>query len=206
MKLQKDILLYRMVHIDNVPHILQNGLTQANSVHRNPNYVPIGDQTLIATRKEIMLLGKKTALGDYLPFYFGTRTPMLYTIQKGFNEVRVLSAEEIVYCVTSVQAIIDLKLDFIFTDGHAAAGLTRFYTVNDIQNIEQFVSFEAVNAQYWKEIPDMKRQKSSEFLVKGDVPMDKIMGFAVYNEPAKEVLIKAGVGNNQIGVRPNFYY
>ncbi len=112
------VRLFRIIHIENIPHILQFGITHSSSPHANPSFVPIGDSTLISTRNSFMLNNGRL-LGDYVPFYFGPRTPMLYVIQKGFNMVAPTHAENIVYCVSSVQKILELNLDFIFTDGHA---------------------------------------------------------------------------------------
>ena len=44
------IHLYRMTHIENIPHILQNGITHKDSPNANLNYKNIGDLSLIATR------------------------------------------------------------------------------------------------------------------------------------------------------------
>lgn len=96
-----------MTHIKNVPHILVNGLTHRNSPNSNPAFTPIGDPSLIGTRDDYKLENGKL-LGEYIPFYFGTRTPMLYVIQKGFNGLKLTPPEEIVYCVTSVQKIFRL--------------------------------------------------------------------------------------------------
>lgn len=38
------IPIFRMVHIDNISHILQYGLTHWSSPNCNPNYIPIGDK------------------------------------------------------------------------------------------------------------------------------------------------------------------
>ena len=38
-----NIYLYRMVHIDNVPHILKNGITHRHSKNADTNYIQIGD-------------------------------------------------------------------------------------------------------------------------------------------------------------------
>jgi hypothetical protein len=103
-----------MVHIDNIPHILEYGLTHWNSANRNPNCVPIGDNSLINTRNQTLLPNGK-AIGQYLPFYFWGRMPMLYVIQKGYNEVQTVEAENIVYCISSVQNVIDIPtLLYIF--------------------------------------------------------------------------------------------
>ena len=64
---------------------------------------------------------------------------MLYVIQNGFNGVKTNNPENIIYCVTSVQKIVDLGVDFIFTDGHAIDRLSSQYSNVDIVNIDNFV-------------------------------------------------------------------
>jgi hypothetical protein len=71
--------LYRITHIDNIPHILQYGITHSSSVNANPNFVPIGDRSIILTRNNFLLNNGKL-LGEYIPFYFSKRTPMLYVV------------------------------------------------------------------------------------------------------------------------------
>ncbi len=44
------IYLYRITHIENVPHILDKGVTHKNSPLANPQFTPIGDPNLISTR------------------------------------------------------------------------------------------------------------------------------------------------------------
>ncbi len=39
----KPIYIYRMTHIDNIPHILKYGITHKNSKNANPHYKAIGD-------------------------------------------------------------------------------------------------------------------------------------------------------------------
>jgi hypothetical protein len=86
------IYLFRMTHVENIPHILQHGITHVDSVNQNQQYAPIGDSGLINTRHRFVLPnGNK--LGDYIPFYFGYRMPMLYVIQKGFNGVTLTAPE-----------------------------------------------------------------------------------------------------------------
>lgn len=98
-----------MTHIENIPHILQHGITHRTSPNCNPEFVPIGDSRLIGARDDLTLNnGRK--LGDYIPFYFGTRMPMLYVIQRGHNGVPITPAEKIVYCISSVQKIMELGL------------------------------------------------------------------------------------------------
>jgi hypothetical protein len=79
--------IYRMTHILNIPHILKYGITHKASSYANTHYVPIGDTSLINTRSSkqvqvtngnILAEGVVITLGDFIPFYFGVRMPMLY--------------------------------------------------------------------------------------------------------------------------------
>ncbi len=44
-----------MVHIKNIPHILENGITHILSADKNPAYYPIGDSSLISNRENFIL-------------------------------------------------------------------------------------------------------------------------------------------------------
>ena len=196
-----------MTHIDNIPHILQYGITHIGSSEANSSYIPIGDSSLISRRNDLDLPnGRK--LGEYIPFYFGVRMPMLYVIQNGFNVVKVTPAEEIVYCITSVQQIINHQLDFLFTDGHAVDSFSTFYSFADINNIEQLIDLNAIKSTYWKDENDLdlKRRKEAEFLVGNNIPSSAILGLAVYNERSKNRLIGFRISEKQIIIRTGFYF
>lgn len=203
----KKKFLYRMTHIENIPHIINFGITHSSSANANPNFVPIGDGSLISRRSNF-ILQNGIRLGDYIPFYLGARTPMLYVIQKGFNMVAPTSAENIVYCVTTIKKIIDLNLDFVFTDGHAVDSFTTLYESDNIENIEELLDWNAIRAVYWKDENDLdkKRRKEAEFLVKGDIDFSAIIGFGVFNQKAKDRLITLGVNEDRIIIKSGYYY
>ena len=46
------IHIYRMTHIENIPHILKHGVVHKNSPNANPEYISIGDASLIDTREK----------------------------------------------------------------------------------------------------------------------------------------------------------
>lgn len=197
----------RMMHIDNVSHVLQNGITHVSSPKANATYVPIGDGSLINSRSQFKMPNGKT-LGAYIPFYFGFRMPMLYVIQKGFNGVPSVPPEKIVYCVSTVQKIIDYQLPFVFTDGHAVDGFTTFYSQLDVKNIENLIDKPAILSKYWKQDNDndLKRRKEAEFLVESDIPPEAIVRWIVYNEAAQKELINKGVPPNLILAKPDYYF
>jgi len=199
--------LFRMTNIQNIPHILQCGITHIGSPLSNGNYVPIGDGSLITTRSSFILNnGKK--LGDYIPFYFGVLTPMLYVIQKGYNQVKITPAEDIVYCVTSVQQILNTNLDFVFTDGHAIEKLSTQYDSKDAANIDKLLDFKAIGDKKFKDHVDLdkKRRKQAEFLVDGDIPIQAILGYVVYNKKAQDKLIAMGIEEKKTKIISSYYF
>ena len=74
------IWLFRIVHINNVEYLLHNGIFTQHDSHSNPDYINIGDATLINQRVDypINLKGYGN-LGDYVPFYFGALSPIRYS-------------------------------------------------------------------------------------------------------------------------------
>ncbi len=202
------ILLFRMTHLQNISHILQHGITHINSPNRNAEYIPIGDSSLINARDTFMLPNGKM-LGNYIPFYFGPRMPMLYVMQKGFNGVQPTAARDIVYCVSSVEAIEQLGLRYVFSDGHAVDIFTSFYSPKDIQNIENLIDRKAINSKYWNDESDLdlKRRKEAEFLVAGDIEVNAVLGFVVYNADAeKQILQINGFQNKKLIIKPEYYF
>lgn len=131
---------FRIIHIHNIPHLLQYGFVHRNSEHADPNYVPIGDTSVIASRDDRVIY-KNYKIGDCIPFYFGPRSPMLYVIQHGYNNVVMYKAEEIVYVVIRLDDIVTHNINCVFTDGHALDLLTTTYTSDKLSMIDDIVSY-----------------------------------------------------------------
>lgn len=205
-KVQKTYL-FRLTHIKNIPHIVKHGITHYKSKNANSKFVPIGDKSLIQTRNNHFIqTGMK--LGDYIPFYFAKRTPMLYVVQNGFNNVGPISAEKIVYCVSSVERILELNLEFIFTNGHAKSIFSSFYDHKDINRLNEVIDWDAIAKKYWLDESDLdlKRRKEAEFLISGDIPIEAILGYVVYNKNAENQLLNLGIDQNMIHVDSNYYF
>jgi len=201
------IYLFRMTHIENIPHTLKFGITHKTSINSNPNYIPIGDSSIINTR-DSFLLNNGNHIGKYIPFYFWGKMPMLYVIQNGFNFVEAVKAEDIVYVITSVQEIIDANLDFVFTDGHAIDSFSRQFSKEDIENVSNILDINAIQTKYWKDEHDLdlKRRKEAEFLVLGDIKVTCVLGYFVFNQKAFDKLHNFGVEESQIYLKPDLYF
>lgn len=197
---------FRITHIDNMAHIVRNGLVKADSPLRNEHFVSIGDNQVIRLRGQRNVKGYR--IGDYIPFYLGPRSPMLYVIQNGYNGVQRVEPEKIVYCVIRLDDLINCDIDCIFTNGHALSELTSFYTKDKLPQINSLIRYEDVYSSQWssEEDMDLKRRKEAELLVKSDLPAKFIRGYVVYNENAKQILIGLGIDANKIVVSPKYYF
>lgn len=213
------IAIYRMTHIENMPHILKFGITHKDSSNSNPNFITIGDVSLIDTRskKEVIVdngdqkyqNANKIILGDFIPFYFGIRMPMLYVMQNGGNFVeKATPPEDIIYLACPLKNIIQSDIVYYFCDGHATDNLTTFYDKTKIDQLPEIINWDAVQASYWggQGNLNIKRKKQAEFLAGSDLPPDYLIGFVCYNENAKQKLIMVGIDEEKIRIIPGAYY
>lgn len=197
---------FRITHIENIPQIDKNGLVRGNSSMADPNYVSIGDNQVIGLRNERNPGGYN--LSEYIPFYLGPRSPMLYVIQNGYNGVKRIPPEQIVYCVIRITDIINSSNDCIFTDGHALSRLTNYYHKEQLPDISEIINYDDIYASNWISSSDLdlKRRKEAELLIKSYLEPQYIRGYIVYNESARQRLESFGIETKRIIIKPDYYF
>ncbi len=208
----QNVNLYRIVHRDNMAYILQKGMFCSGHPFFDPDNIFIGDSTLTQQRHDFILpLAAKGNLGDYIPFYFSYRSPMLYNIHTGHRGIKQRPQSDIVYIVCKLQPLIDKGFECIFSDGHAKNKVTRFFT--DTKDLSQ-LDWESIKALQWNNTPtnpDRMRRKQAECLIKSQVPPQYIAALVVFDEATKTAM-EALISTNKltIGVHINpkneFYY
>jgi hypothetical protein len=211
MSIPSPIYLYRIIHISNLEYILShNLLTSPNHEAADPNYEGIGDNSLIEYRNAARIpIAPGGTFRDYVSFYFGKRSPMLYNISHGFNEVRKRNQENIIYLVTTFENIVETGLRYVYFDGHGYHRLSQlFNSEHGLINID----WKTINADRWNDTeddPDRKRRKQAEFLVYQAVPLGIINFLVTFNDNAKNMVIELLINFDhtiQVAVRPNWYY
>ena len=134
---------------------------------------------------------------------------MLYQIWKGGENVAARPQRDIVYVVSSIEKVRESRQGFVFSDGHGAHQITRFY--DDIAHITE-VDFDMVKEQFWTDTTtdsDRKRRKQAEFLVESELPLEYVLGIGVFDEETRIFAdeLAAKHGRTLISkVKRNWYY
>ena len=200
-----------MVHIDNLPTLLARGALHA------PNHVPPdgrswksihATQTQADRGRAAIPCGPRGIILDYVGFYFGPRSPMLYRVHTGHNVAKI-DQSNIVYLVSSAQAIAAYPLGFVFTDRHSLARVASFYdSVAGLGNVD----FQTCYATQWNttsQFPDRQEKKQAEFLVHRAMPWGLVHRLGVLNASVAgrvRDILAAHVSTTPVAVEQNWYY
>ena len=168
----------------------------------------IGHTHIKATRlNRNVPVGPRGTVGDYVPFYFAPRSPMLLAISRGNVEGYTAGQQPVIYLCSSTEAVDAAKLRWVFTEGHADMGYTDFF--DDFENLEK-IDWKLMTAKYWNAIPedpDRSRRRQAEFLVKTFFPWKLVKQIAVYgNATAKMVNDILAGGPPPIVIQQGWYY
>ncbi len=206
--------IYRLIHADNLPLLLQRGGMHA------PNHTP-NDGLVYRTIHNVSVQqsrhGKQVSCGpggtihDYVPFYFGVMSVMLLQLKTNYVDGYREGQEPLIYLKSTAQRVATAGLPFVFTDGHGLAAFTSWF--QDLAELGH-VPWETVNRQYWKdtkEEPDRKRRKQAEFLIHQVCPWALIEEIGVYSAAMKTQVETALTQHGQgpypsVQVRRSWYY
>lgn len=178
-------LIFRIVHINNLPWIFDNGLHCGNSSHKSPDWVPIGNADLTASRAQHPIRHAYGGyLNDYVPFYFTPFSPMLLNIKGGRNGVSQRPNEEIAILVSSLHGIHRQGLRYLFTNAHAYVAYADFYSdLADLRLIDWNI-LQNRNFSRDQNDPSKLERYQAEALVHSHVPVTSLLGVVCYTDRA----------------------
>ncbi len=194
-------LIWRIVHRDNIPWILANGLHCGNSHVQFSGWVNIGNPDLTDKRATHPVpVGMCGYLNDYVPFYFTPFSPMMNNIRSGYAGIKQRSNDEIVILVSNLHKVKKLGLDFVFTDGHANYAWSNFYTdLNDLSKIDWTI-LQTRNFKRDPDDPSKSGRYQAEALIYSHCPVEALEGMICYTEQTKKQLDN-WVQNHQLSLR-----
>jgi len=203
-------LIWRIVHRDNVPWILDNGLHCGNSAVRSPSWVDIGKATLISARaSQPVQAAPGGVINDYVPFYFTPFSVMMNNIITGYNGVKKRGNDEIVLLVSSLHKVRALGLPFVFTDSHASYQWANFY--NDLSDLDK-VDWPLLQQRDFRknpEHPERFERYQAEVLIHRSLPVEALLGMICHNETVCadiEKLLRPRSLDFKVLARPNWYF
>lgn len=191
--------LQHMTSIQNLDSILTiGGLVSKTKVNRNgTTIVDISNPDVQAGRANKIVPGTALSLHDFVPIYWGRRTPMSFVNQDRNEEIIFLR-----YSADILQ-----KHDCYLTDGNAYDAKTSFSKFTQLDDIN-IVDARAVNAWYFNQYEEDKRLKQAEVLVFEQLPVSEILDIVCFNDRTRtqvlEILARHGK-KITVWVSQNFY-
>ncbi len=142
----------------------------------SPRAGSVANEGVKARRRERLTDGPAyppgRSVSAHVPFYYASKSPMLYVVQQNFPPATV---DRLVFLGVRIGDVLEAGLDWVASDGNAAAGITQFST--DALRLGTFINFDTMRAQYWNdtaEFPTRKHQRSAEFLVHQRLPLELV--------------------------------
>ena len=162
-------------------------------------------------RQRRVLVEPGGVIADYVPFYFASRSPMLFSISVGGVPSFAGDSNDIVYLMSTVEALQSSGLSLVFTDRNAVLELARQSA--QVADLDTMVDWELMRATYWAnsdDDPDRKERRMAECLAHRAVPWSAFTGVAVFDEAragrVRKILDRVTVRHPPIDVRPEFYF
>ena len=173
----KQVLIYHITHIDNLPSILKDGGLHSDAVMaaRDPKLI---GYTEIKKRRlneiHVPCCGYHY-VGDFVPFYFCPRSPMLFTINKGNTGHPPGCQRSILHLVSTMDDGLTIGKAWAISSGNAGAYHTTFEA--KIEALDA-LDWEAIRATQWQ---GKQHQKMAEFLVRDFFPWTSIKQVGCFN-------------------------
>lgn len=202
--------IFRIVHVENVQWIFAHGgLHCQKSSVQNPDYVNIGNESLISKRSsQPVPIPPRGTLGNYVPFYFTPHSLMMYNIMTGHG-VRKRENREIVIFFSSLHRLCQFGVQFVFTNQHACSIDVEFFS--DTDDLSQ-IDWELLRRRDFKTgdmDPGKQVRYQAEALAYDHVPLSAIQGVACYDDNIKrrlELQLKDGGIDLSIQAIPKLYF
>ena len=175
-------LIFRIVHVANVPWILDHGLHCRNSPDQDPNFVDIGNADLIGRRAQRQVpVPPGGVLSDYVPFYFTPFSLMMFNITTGWGGITRRENRDIVIFVSSIHRLQELGLPFLFTNQHAYPVETEFYQrTEDLGQID-WPLLRSKDFKTRDDDPGRQVRYQAEALVHRHVPLQALLGIGCHD-------------------------
>jgi hypothetical protein len=199
--------IYHITDVANLPGIFaQGGLRSDTAMTKlGGPLVTIGYRNIKErrmTQYRVPCAGNRF-VGEFVPFYYCPRSPMLYVMNLGNTGRPAGSQRSVVHLVSTVQAALALGSPWALSDNNAGCGYAQFF--NDPSKIDE-LDWDAIETHNWS-----RRQtaKQAEFLVADFYPWAAIVGIGCQNDVVKgqvEKIVSQVAHQPRVKTKPDWYY
>lgn len=167
--------IYHITHVENLPSIVADGclVSDATMIARGGPSMTIGMSGIKRRRLSLPVhCHSGDCVGDYVPFYFSSRSVMLYLIYRGNHpELSYAGGQgSIVHLEADLRDVVAWAdgqgRRWAFTLSNAGAVYAQFRA--SLDDLDE-VNWSAVAAKSWSEV-EIKEGKQAEFLVRDSLP------------------------------------
>lgn len=181
--------VYHFTHIDNLPGLIANGFLAHNHQYFPRAHRSIAYDSIQCRRAQMAVTcGPRGCVHDYVPFYFGSISPMLLAIVNAKN----VDQEDILYFEFPIE-LID-RADVVFSGASANTDIPPMF-YSDPSELDR-LDWAAIDSKKWRSSPeDYKHRRMAEMLVYGQLNVTAAARCVVWNESIK-ARVEAIVGGN----------
>jgi hypothetical protein len=164
--------IYHFTHVRNLPGILVAGLLCDRACQvAGSTQVEIGSRGIKERRRQrVVPIEPGGCVGDYVPFYFAPRSPMMYTLSRNNYDFRD-GFDEVVYLVSSLERLTEVDVRWIVSDRNAALGVADF--VGRDGDLDSHVDWPLMRVRQWGQTerdPERPDRRMAECLAHQAVP------------------------------------
>ncbi len=168
-----------MTHTENLRSIFHaRGLLAYNKVNNLP-HTDLSNEDVQRGRSEKIVPPTGRPLHDYVPLYFGLKTPMV-----ACNQAK---NEDLIFLRFSLDILAHEGV--VFTDGNARSNSTKFYLFNGIESLS-VLDAKVIQSVKYSTDPEMKRKKQAEILVPDFLSIDQVHDITTFSNLATEKVLK----------------
>ncbi len=188
-----------MTHVDNLEMIFSEGKIWSYNRMSGRTYKNIANEDVQEGRAAKVITATGLPLHDYVPLYFGFKTPMAACNQHINSEFAYL---------TFSLDLLGTTTGIVISDGNARSNRTHFKRFNNIDDLA-FLDVKAIQGVKYRGDEELKRKKQSEILVPNELPLTYLGWIIVFcTETQNKVMTtrdKFGI-QNQVMVNKGWFF
>ncbi len=198
-------LIYHITDVENLPGILAGGALRSDAAMalHNPAVIGYGHiKQRRMTEIRVNCCGGRF-VGEFVPFYFCPRSPMLFTVNRGNTGRPVGCQRTIVHLVSTLATGISQNRPWAISDGNAGAFHAGFSA--DLAALAD-LDWAAIRATQWQ---GRTHEKSAEFLIADFFDWSGFSVVACHNEAtAQKVqnMLLQSAHRPAVKIEPQWYY